>query len=59
MSNAKATRERFSIAQNCVCYWLDHQQENKERNTATGNNCQQENRLNKRFERLDFCEKKI
>ena len=52
-------RERFLIVQNCVCCWLDHQQENKERNTAAGNNCQQENRLDKRFERLDFCEKKI
>jgi len=42
--NAKAIRERFSIAYNCVCHWLDCQQENKERNTAAGNNCQRENR---------------
>ena len=54
LSNAKAMREKFSIAQNCVCHWLDRQQENKERNTATGNDCQRENRFEERFGRLDL-----
>ena len=37
-------KREISIAQDCVCCWLDRQRENKQRNTAASNDNQQENR---------------